>query len=161
VALCGQGPGFGRARGLYRDAQRQLQAAFPPLPTREQWHRQRRHQPEALVAYFLPLVHLLAAQRCAYEALDSSGVPTRDVQRRGAGWWPGLADSGWRNRLGWDEGCHLRMAVNPVGVMTGLGFGPASTKAQLLAAPCFARPRPPHPGGPSVGAPSPWPLGGR
>jgi hypothetical protein len=106
------------------------------------------------VAVFLPLVHLLAAPRCAYEALDSSGGPTRDGKRRGAGWLPGLADIGWSNRLGWYEGVHLLMAVNPVGVITGLGFGPASPKDQPLAATVCARRRQPHPELPSVGRPA-------
>ena len=70
------------------------------------------------MAFVRSLVHLLAAQHCAYEALDSSGIPPRDAKRRGAGWLPGLADIGWSNRLGWYEGVHLLLAVNPVGVIT-------------------------------------------
>jgi hypothetical protein len=128
LALFGQWQGFGSERGFYRYAQRHLRAAFPSLPAREQYNRQLRQQHTALVAFFLHLVQLLAAQRCAYEALDSSGVPTRDAKRRGAGWLPGLADIGWSNRLGWYEGVHLLLAVNPTGVITGFGFGAASTK---------------------------------
>src|SRR5262245_5595972 len=154
LALFGPWQGLGSERGLYRYAQRHLQAAFPQLPTREQLNRQLRHQHAALVAFFLPLVPLLAAQRGAYEALDSSGGPTRDVKRRGAGWLPGRAASGWSNRLGWYAGVPLLMAVNPVGVRTGLGCGPASTKDQPLAAPFFALRRQPHPGLPSVGSPA-------
>ena len=101
LAMFGQWQSFGSERGFYRYAQRHLRAAFPALPTREQFNRQVRQQHTALVAFFLHLVRLLAAQRCAYEALDSSGVPTRDAKRRGAGWLPGLADIGWSNRLGW------------------------------------------------------------
>src|SRR5262249_45159899 len=89
-----------------------------------------RRQHAALVAFFLHVVRLLAAQCCAYEALDSSGVPTRDATRRGAGWLPGLADMGWSNRLGWYEGVHLLLAANPTGVITGCGCGAASTKDQ-------------------------------
>jgi hypothetical protein len=96
----------------------------------------------------------LAAQRCPYEALDSSGIPTRDAKRRGAGWLPGLADIGWSNRLGWYEGFHLLLAVNPWGMITGFGFGPASTKDQPLAETFFALRRHPHPGLASVGAPA-------
>src|SRR5262244_395 len=138
LALFGQWQGFGSERGLYRYAQRHLRAALPSLPAREQYNRQVRRQQAALVAFFLYLVRLLGAQRCAYEALDSSGVPTRDAKRRGAGWLTGLADIGWRNRLGWYEGVHLLPAVNPVGMITGFGFGPASTKDQPLADPFFA-----------------------
>lgn len=154
LAMFGQWQGFGSERGFYRYAQRHLRAAFPQLPTREQFNRQVRQQHAALVAFFLHLVSLLAAQRCAYEALDSSGVPTRDAKRRGAGWLPGLADIGWSNRLGWYEGFHLLMAVNPVGVVTGFGFGPASAKDQPLATTFFALRRYSHPGLPSVGAPA-------
>jgi hypothetical protein len=154
LAMFGQWQGFGSERGFYRYAQRHLRAAFPQLPAREQFNRQMRHQHAALVTFFLHLGHLLAAQRCAYEALDGSGVPTRDAKRRGAGWLPGLADIGWSNRLGWYEGFHLLMAVNPVGVITGFGFGPASTKDQPLAETFFALRRHPHPGLPSVGVPA-------
>jgi hypothetical protein len=99
--MFGQWQGFGSERGLYRYAQRHLLAAFPQLPPREQFNRQMRQPHEALVAFFLHLVALLAAQHCAYAALDSSGVPTRDAKRRGTGWLPGVADIGWSNRLGW------------------------------------------------------------
>ena len=78
-------------------------------------------------------MRLLAAQRCAYEALDSTGVPTREAKRRVAGGLPGLAAIGWRNRLGWYAGVHLLLAVNPTGVITGCGCGAASTKDQPLA----------------------------
>jgi len=71
---------------------------------------------------------------------------------------PGLADIGWSNRLGWYEGFHLLLAVNPVGVITGLGFGPASTKDQPLADTFFALRRHPHPGLASVGAPARGPY---
>jgi hypothetical protein len=75
--------------------------------------RQLRQHYEPLVAFFLHLVPLLAAPYCAYESLDSTGVPTRDAKRRDAGWLPGVADIGWSNRLGWYEGCHLLLAVTP------------------------------------------------
>jgi hypothetical protein len=154
LALFGQWQGFGSERGFYRDAQRHLRAAFPALPAREQSNRQVRQQQAALVAFFLYLVRLLGAQRCADEARDSSGVPTRDAQRRGAGWLPGLADIGWSNRLGWYEGVHLLLAVNPLGVITGFGCGAASTKDQPLAATFFALRRQPHPHVARVGAPA-------
>ena len=154
LALFGQWQGFGSERGFYRYAHQHLRAAFPTLPSREQFNRHVRQQSEALVACFLHLVQVLAAQRCPYEALDSSGIPTRDAKRRGAGWLPGLADIGWSNRLGWYEGFHLLLAVNPLGVITGFGFGPASTKDQPLAETFFALRRHPQPGLASVGAPA-------
>jgi hypothetical protein len=158
LAIFGQWQGFGSERGFYRYAQRHLRAAFPHLPAREQFNRQVRQQHDALVACFLPLVQRLAAQRCLYEARDSSGIPTRDAKRRGAGWLPGLADIGWSNRLGWYEGLHLLLAVNPVGVITGFGFGAASTKDQPLAETFFALRCQPHPALASVGAPASGPY---
>jgi len=158
LAIFGQWQGFGSERGFYRYAQRHLRAAFPQVPTREQFNRQMRQHHEAVVAFFRHLVQRLAAQCCVYEALDSAGVPTREAKRRGAGWLPGLADIGWSNRLGWYEGFHLLIAVNPVGVITGFGFGPASTKDQPLAETFFAVRRQPHPQLPSVGAPARGPY---
>jgi hypothetical protein len=158
LALFGQWQGFGSERGFYRYARRHLRAAFPSLPAREQYNRQVRRQHAALVAFFLHLVQLLAAQRCAYEALDSTGVPTRDAKRRGAGWLPGLADIGWSNRLGWYEGVHLLLAVKPPGVSTGFGCGAASTKDQPLAETFFALRRQPHPALASVGVPAVGPY---
>jgi hypothetical protein len=158
LALFGQWQGFGSERGFYRYAQRHLRAAFPSLPTREQYNRQVRRQHAVLVAFFLPLVRLLSAQGCAYEARDSSGGPTRDAQRRGAGWLPGLADIGWSNRLGWYEGVHLLLAVPPTGVSTGFGCGAASTKDQPLAETFFALRRQPQPGLASVGTPAVGPY---
>jgi hypothetical protein len=158
LAIFGQWQGFGSERGFYRYAQRHLRAAFPQLPSREQCNRQMRQHHDALVAFVLHLVQCLAAQRCPYEALDSAGIPIRDAKRRGAGWLPGLADIGWSNRLGWYEGFHLLLAVNPVGVITGFGFGPASTKDQPLADTFFALRCQTSPALPSVGAPAMGPY---
>jgi hypothetical protein len=154
LAMFGQWQRFGSERGFSRYAHRHLRAAFPQWPTREQFNRQMRQPHEALVAFFLHLVQFLAAQHCPDEALDSAGIPTRDAKRRGAGWLPGLADIGWSNRLGWDAGCYLLLAVNPVGVITGFGFGAGRTKDQPLADTFFALRRWPQPGLPSVGAPA-------
>jgi hypothetical protein len=108
----------------------------------------------ALVALVRHLVALWAAPRCLSEARDRSGVPTREAPRRGAGWWPGLAALGWRNRRGWDAGFPRRRAVHPVGVMTGLGCGPARATEPPLADPCWAWRPPAQPQLPSVGAPA-------
>jgi hypothetical protein len=40
LAICGQWQGVGSERGFYRSAQHHLRAAFPQLPTREQYNRQ-------------------------------------------------------------------------------------------------------------------------
>jgi hypothetical protein len=152
LALFGPWQGFSRERGFSRYAQRSLRPAFPALPTREQVNRHLRHHQSALVACVLPLVQLLAAPPCGYEALDSSGVPTREAKRRGAGGLPGLAEIGWRNRLGWYEGCHVIWAVHPVGVITGGGVGAASTKDQPRADTFFALRRHPQPQWQGAGA---------
>jgi hypothetical protein len=158
LAIFGQWQAFGSERGLYRYAQRHLRAAFPSWPTRAQFNRQLRRHQLALVLSVLHLVQLLAAQQCPYEALDSTGVATRDAKRRGPGWLPGLANIGWSNRLGWYEGFHLLLAVSPVGVITGFGFGPASTKDQLVAETFFALRRCPQPQWRGAGAPAHGPY---
>ena len=145
---------FPGERAFYRYAQRHLRAAFPTLPHRTQFNRLLRRHHEAIVACFLHLVDLLDGRRGLYEALDTSAVPTRDAKRRGAGWLPGLADIGWSNRLGWYEGFHLLMAVNPQGIITGFGMGPASAMAQPLAETFFALRRQSHPRDLSVGKPA-------
>jgi hypothetical protein len=81
LAIFGQWQGVGSARGFSRSAQRHLRPALPAWPTRAQFHRHLRQPPAALVAGVLHVVHLLAAPQCLYEALDTSGVPTRAAQR--------------------------------------------------------------------------------
>jgi Transposase DDE domain len=154
LSLFGQWACFPSERACYRYAQRQLRVAFPALPHRTQFNRLLRSHHAAIVACFLHLVDLLDGRHGLYEALDGSAVPTRDAKRRGAGWLPGLADIGWSNRLGWYEGFHLLMAVNPRGILTGFGVGPASAKDQPLAETFFALRQQPHPGYPSVGQPA-------
>jgi len=113
------------------------------------------------VAFCRHLADRLDGRHEPSEALDGSAVPTRDAKRRGAGWLPGRAASGWSNRLGWDEGLHRLMAVTPRGLMTGFGGGPASAKDHPLAETFLALRQRPPPGclrvgqpalGPSVGA---------
>jgi hypothetical protein len=65
---------------------------------------------------------------------------------------------GWSNRLGWFEGFHRWLAVKPVGVITGFGFGPASSKAQPRAETCFALRHHRQAGWVSVGAPASGPY---
>jgi hypothetical protein len=87
------------------------------------------------------------------------GSPPEMPSAVGGGWLPGLAASGWSNRLGWSAGCPLLLAVTPGGVMTGFALGAASTTDQPLADPFCALRRWPHPGVPSVGAPALGPYG--
>jgi hypothetical protein len=106
------------------------------------------------VAFSLYLVEHMQAQHCLYEALDSSGIPTRDAKRRGTGWLAGQADIGWSNRMGWYEGFHLLTSITPTGVMTGFGFAPASCNDHRLAETLFAARHDPSPRLPRVGAPA-------
>ena len=151
LALFGQWFNFGSERGFYRWAQRHLRSAFPKLPHRSQFNRLLRHHKDDITAFSLHLSELMAARCCRYEALDSSGIPTRDSKRRGCGWLAGQADIGWSNRIGWYEGFHLLTSVNPSGVITGFGFGPGSTADQTLAETFFALRKHPQTGVSSVG----------
>ena len=129
-----------------------MQTAFPTLPQREQFNRLQRHYRDVIVAFSLFLVEHMQAQRCLYEALDSSGIPTRDAKRRGTGWLAGQADIGWSNRIGWYEGFHLLTSITPTGVITGFGFAPASGNDHALAETFFAARQHPSAPLPSVGA---------
>ena len=145
---------FRSERDFYRYAVSRLGSAFPTLPRRSQFNRLARRYYETLAAFSRQLVDLLQGQRCVYEALDSSGVPTRCAKRRGAGWLAGQADIGWSNRLGWYEGFHLLISVNPGGVITGFSFAAASVKDQALAEDFLAFRHTPHPRLPTLGAPA-------
>ncbi len=147
-------------RAFYRYAPQPRRPAFPTRPPRSPLKRLRRRHHAAIVACFLPLGDRLAGRQGPYEALDRAAVPTREAKRRGAGWLPGLADSGGSNRLGWYEGFHRRRAVRPRGVITGVGCGAARAQDQALAAPVLARRQPPHPRGGGVGQPALGPYGG-
>ncbi len=151
LALVGQWARFQSERDFYRYAERHLRSAFPTLPDRAQFNRLLRHYCGAITTFGVHLANLIQVRQHLYEALDCSGVPTRNAKRRGRGWLPGLADIGWSNRLGWYEGFHLLMAVTPDGVITGFGFGAASTKDQPLADTFFALRHAPQPHLPSVG----------
>jgi hypothetical protein len=129
---------FASERDFYRYARGYLRDAFPTLPDRSQFNRLVRSHIELIEEIAMHLVRLSEAQRCPYEALDSSAMPVRDAKRRGAGWLTGYADIGWSNSLGWYEGFCLLVCVNPQGVITGFGFAPASTKDQPLAETFFA-----------------------
>jgi Transposase DDE domain len=157
LALVGQWAQFPSERAFYRYAERHLRPAFPTLPDRSQFNRLQRQHAAGITAFGLHLVDVLDAQQCTYERLDSSGVPTRDAKRRGAGWLAGQADIGWSNRIGWYEGFHLLVSVAQTGLITGFGFAPASTHDQhlmetFLAARAFANQRLACVGKPAQGA---------
>ncbi|HEX6479972.1 MAG TPA: transposase [Ktedonobacteraceae bacterium] len=154
LAVFGQWVRFPSERAFYRYAVAHLRAAFPTLPEREQFNRLQRGYCDVIVAFSLFLVEQMQAQRCLYEALDSSGIPTRDAKRRGTGWLAGQADIGWSNRIGWYEGFHLLTSITPMGVITGFGFAPASCNDHALVETFFAARQHPSPRLPSVGAPA-------
>ena len=87
-------------RAFYGYAVSHLRPAFPTLPEREPFNRVPRQPCEVIVAFSLYWVDHMQGQRCLYEALDSSGIATREAKRRGTGWLAGQADIGWSNRLG-------------------------------------------------------------
>jgi hypothetical protein len=154
LAVFGQWAQFPSERAFYRYALHHLRAAFPTLPDREQFNRLQRQQREVIAAFSLYLVEQMQAQHCLYEALDSSGIPTRDAKRRGTGWLAGQADIGWSNRIGWYEGLHLLTSITPTGVITGFGFAAASCNDHPLAETFFAARQHPSPQLTSVGTPA-------
>lgn len=154
LAIAGQWHWFGSERGFYRYLATHFNDAFPNLPHRSQLNRLMREHTEMVIAFSHFLVEQMGATQVLYEAIDASGVPTRDINRRGRGWLPGLADYGKSNRLGFYEGFHLLLSVTPIGVITGFGFGSASTKDSTLADTFLAARAQPHPRLSSVGTPA-------
>lgn len=137
LGLLSRLPRFQGERDFYRFAERHLRGAFPTLPDRSQFNR-------ALCAahgLVVGLLHHLARglrgpehgrPSAAYEALDTTAVPVRNVKRRGRGHLSGMAEIGFSRRLGWYEGFHLLVAVDPAGVVTGYALGGARAKEQTL-----------------------------
>jgi hypothetical protein len=91
---------FGSERDFYRYASTRLNEAFPTLPDRSQFNRLVRHTLSLIEEIALHLAEVMKAQRCPYQALDSSAMLVRDAKRRGEGWLAGRADIGWSNSLG-------------------------------------------------------------
>ncbi len=136
---------FTSERDFYRYASSRLRNAFPTLPDRSQFNRCVRHYLHLIEEMALHLADVMKAQRCPYEALDSSAMPIRDAKRRGAGWLAGLADIGWSNSLGWYEGFRLLVATGPTGVITGwflcrFGHRPTGSR-DLLRHPASTEPQ--------------------
>jgi hypothetical protein len=93
---------FASERDFYRYADTKLRDAFPTLPDRSQFNRCVRSCCQLIEAFALHLASLLTdAQKCPYQALDSSAMPIRDCKRRGHGWLVGQADIGW-SLTAWD-----------------------------------------------------------
>jgi len=154
LALFGQWGRFASERDFYRYADRWLRGAFPGLPTRSRLNRLIRAEYETIVAVGQHLADRLGAGEAAYEVLDATAAPVRNVKRRGGGWLPEYVTRGWSNRLGWYEGFHLLVAAAPDGAITGYGIGPADAKDQPLAETFFAARATGAPRLPTVGRPS-------
>ena len=105
----------------------------------------------AVVTVGQRLGQLLDAPTCAFEALDSLGVPTRNAKRRGRGWLAGQAGTGWCGRLGWFHGVHLLLAVTPVGAVTGYGVTRTTVRDQARADIFLAVRHSPEPALPDTG----------
>jgi len=143
---------FRSQREFYAWALRNLRSAFPTLPDRSQFNRLQRRHRDVILAVGDYLENEVTGGKGDYEALDGFGVAVRNAKRRGSGWLAGQANIGWSNRLGWYEGFNVLTAVHPTGALTG--FGPASTKDQVLAETFLAARRFPQPNLPSVGEPT-------
>jgi hypothetical protein len=154
LVIFGQWSRFRNQRDFYRFAEKRLRPAFPSLPHRSQYNRLARQHRSAIVAFFRSLVELLEARHTPYEILDTSGVPVRNVKRRGNGWLAGMANIGWCTRLGWFNGFRLLLASNPEGAITGFGFGQGSAKEQPLAETMLALRQQADPAIASVGRPA-------
>lgn len=154
LAIFSQWYMFRSHRDFYRWAQRHLQAAFPHLPDRTQFNRLVRAYRDEISAFSLYLAELLKARNTIYEVLDTTGVPVRNVKRRGSGWLVGLANIGKCTRLGWYQGFRLLIATTPEGVITGFGFGEGSAKEQPLTEVFLGLRSQPDPRFPTVGLPA-------
>lgn len=154
LAIFGQWYRFRSQRDFYRFARQKLCSAFPTLPHRSQYNRLVRKEHLTVVAFFMHLGELLEVRQAPYEIMDTSGVPVRNIKRRGRGWLAGDANIGWCTRLGWYFGFRVLISTNPEGAITGFGFGQGSAKEQPLAETMLALRREAHPAIPGVGRPA-------
>lgn len=138
LAVFAQWARFASERDFWRYADARLRGLFPRLPDRARLNRALRRHRDAVAAFALWLADALGAARAAYEALDATAVPVRNVKRRGRGWLAGLADKALGGRVGWYHGFYVLLAVDPAGVVTGWGVGPASANDRALAEAFFA-----------------------
>lgn len=150
LAVVSQAQRFRGGRDFYRFAETRLRPLFPTLPHRTQFLRQALRFGAAIARFAVALGALLAAG-APFEILDATAMPTRNVQRRGRGWLPGVMDRGWSSRLGWYIGAHVLTCVSPTGVLTGFGMGPASVNDRPLAETLLAQRAARAPALPSAG----------
>jgi len=158
LATLGQWSCFRNQRDFYRRVQGHLRPYFRRLPHRSQFNRLTHKYASALVAFGVYLAKQLKVEHAPYEILDTSGVPVRNVKRRGQGWLAGLANIGKCSRLGWYNGFRLLLATTPQGVITGFAFGAGSAKDQPLTEAMLAVRSQPRPAVASVGRPATGPY---
>jgi hypothetical protein len=153
LAMFSQWYFFRSQRDFYRWAQRHLKGAFPKLPDRAQYNRLVRQHCEVGVAFFLHLGRQMDVQNSPFEVLDTTGVPVRNIKRRGSGWLAGIANIGKCTRVGWFCGFRLLAAVNQEGAITGYSFAAGSAKEQPMSDNFIDLRHHPHPRLLSVGPP--------
>jgi len=151
LAILSQLGRFASQKAFYRYAERHLRSAFPTLPHRSQFNRLMRRYRDEITLFCLHIARLLDGDTSAYQVLDGMGIRVRNAQRRGGGWLDGYANIGYSNRLGWYEGLHVLIASTARGVITGFGFGPASTNDRHMAESFLAARADPQLRLPSVG----------
>ena len=145
---------FRSQRDFYAWARKHLIGYFPQLPDRSQYNRLVRAQRDAITAFSLFFVEQMDGQQTPYEMLDTTGVPTRNVKRKGPGWLTGISNVGWCTRMGWFQGFRLLLAITQQGLITGFGFGAGNAKEQPLSEVFLALRTQPNPRFPSVGRPA-------
>lgn len=123
---------FSNQKTFYRWAERHLRSAFPRLPDRSQFNRQARQLTSVIAHFSIHMASVLGVKSAPFEILDTTACPTRNRHRGGSGWLAGQADIGWSSRLQWYEGFNVLLATTREGVITGFGFGAASSKEQHL-----------------------------
>jgi hypothetical protein len=138
LALFGQWALFRSERAFYRYAERHLRPAFPTLPVRSQYNRLLRRSIARLMAIVRQVAARIGAATCLYQAVDTTGIPTRNCKRRHFGWLPADVTLGYCNRVGWYEGFRLLTCVTEHGALTGFGIAEAHRKDQVIAETFFA-----------------------
>lgn len=133
LAVLAHAPLFGSERSFYRFADRHLRRYFPRLPDLSQYNRLVRQHQNLIIGFWLHLSEQMRSPEEAYELIDTSAVPVRNLKRRGRNWLCGQASMGRGGRIGWYFGFHLLVSVRSNGAITGFGFAPGNIKEQPMA----------------------------
>lgn len=138
LSIFGQWYRFRSERDFWRFCEERLREFFPDLPSRPEFVRAQQRFEPTTVAFGLDLAGQLGVEDASYEVIDRFGVATRMCGRRGRDWLGGFANKGLCGRLGFFYGFQLMCSVTEVGVISGFGFAPGSTKDQPMAESLFA-----------------------